>query len=338
MALCALDVALRRGHTAKIVAILGCTLAAIIVGWVVAIALWPVMQTTNPFTEFKSVYEHFSFLYVDFEFQHWGETVSSHDLPWRYIPGQMLARLPEGFIALLIVALLFGVLRLFMFIGQRYRPGGWAAGLLIVTGSRALMVVLVAALAPPIFIVLRHSVVFDGLRHVLFVLPPLAILAAWGLLQLKTLILRFPLIFAGAATAHLATTVPVMVVLHPYEYMMMNSLAGGITGAYGRFDLDYWSAAATEALRRLEARLPSGERNGTPSVQICIPWREHLVAPMFRRAWRLELDKNAAEYLIETERSHCAKGTGDVLIDEVTRLGKPFAWTYRKPSLGNRHE
>ena len=32
----------------------------------------------------------------------------------------------------------------------------------------------------------------------------------------------------------------------------MNALTGGTRGAYDKFELDYWSAAATEALRRLE--------------------------------------------------------------------------------------
>jgi hypothetical protein len=35
----------------------------------------------------------------------------------------------------------------------------------------------------------------------------------------------------------------------------MNALAGGTSGAYDKFELDYWSATATEALRRLEHRL-----------------------------------------------------------------------------------
>src|SRR5260221_12668247 len=45
--------------------------------------------------------------------------------------------------------------------------------------------------------------------------------------------------------------------LHPLEYVAMNALAGGTRGAYENFELDYWSAAASEALRRLE-HAPSG--------------------------------------------------------------------------------
>ena len=43
--------------------------------------------------------------------------------------------------------------------------------------------------------------------------------------------------------------------LHPLEYIAFNTVAGGVQGAYGRFDMDYWALAAPVALRRLEDRL-----------------------------------------------------------------------------------
>ena len=43
--------------------------------------------------------------------------------------------------------------------------------------------------------------------------------------------------------------------LHPLEYIAFNTVAGGVQGAYGRFDMDYWTLAAPVALRRLEDRL-----------------------------------------------------------------------------------
>jgi hypothetical protein len=87
-------------------------------------------------------------------------------------------------------------------------------------------------------------------------------------------------------------------VLHPLEYVAMNALAGGTHGAYGNFELDYWSAAATEALRRLERRLDYDPAvraaDSPPSIVICIPWREHLVDPMLKRPWALALRRQQA--------------------------------------------
>ena len=67
-----------------------------------------------------------------------------------------------------------------------------------------------------------------------------------------------------------------------------------------------------------------------PRVLVCIPWREYLVAPMFRQNWIVATDSAEADFVIETERSHCAHG-GEI-IDEVRRFDRPFAWTVAKPS------
>src|SRR5260221_11050470 len=60
--------------------------------------------------------------------------------------------------------------------------------------------------------------------------------------------------------------------LHPLEYVAMNALAGGTRGAYENFELDYWSAAASEALRRLE-HAPSGSAAALWRPRLCGGWR-----------------------------------------------------------------
>jgi hypothetical protein len=122
-----------------------------------------------------------------------------------------------------------------------------------------------------------------------------------------------------------------LIMLHPLEYVAMNRIAGGVAGAYENFDLDYWSAAATQALRQLEARLDkeAAAKDALPSIQICIPYRVHMVEPMLRGKFRLELDADKADFMIETERARCAADDPNfALIDEVTRAGRAFAWTY----------
>ena len=49
---------------------------------------------------------------------------------------------------------------------------------------------------------------------------------------------------------------------------------------------------------------------------------------MFRRDWVVETEPHKADYLIATERWPCADGTRAVLIDEVKRSGRTFAWIY----------
>jgi hypothetical protein len=85
-----------------------------------------------------------------------------------------------------------------------------------------------------------------------------------------------------------------LAVLHPLEYVAMNALTGGTRGAYDKFELDYWLAAATEAVRRLEHRLdydPSIRLAETPpNVLVCIGSRKERVHPILRRPWIVETD------------------------------------------------
>jgi hypothetical protein len=194
------------------------------------------------------------------------------------------------------------------------------------------------ALGPPIFVVARGSVVFDGLRHLIFILPMLALLAAWALLQMAPLLLRMPTYAAGLVALHLITTVSIMVYLHPLEYIAVNAFAGGPVGAYGRFDLDYWSAAATEAVRRLEERLarhpPVEFAMRQPRVMVCIGFRESMVEPIFSQPWIVTTEPTEADFVIVTERSKCARNVQGIIIDRVERFGRIFAATIEMP----RHE
>jgi hypothetical protein len=116
----------------------------------------------------------------------------------------------------------------------------------------------------------------------------------------------------------------------------MNALVGGTRGAYGRFELDYWSLAATEALRRLERRVgydTSVRSDETPpSILICIPWREPNVTAMLKRPWIVETDPDKADFIIATELWPCGRDQPLELIDEVKRFDRTFAWTYARRS------
>lgn len=57
--------------------------------------------------------------------------------------------------------------------------------------------------------------------------------------------------FVAAVVAGAASS-PRLRCCTPLEYVAMNALTGGTRGAYDKFELDYWSAAATEAVQPLE--------------------------------------------------------------------------------------
>jgi hypothetical protein len=342
--LCALEALVRPGSSTRsdLLRVGARAVCALAIGWMAAIVLWPWLQIGNPFLQFKVAFELFANHPNSFEMPVWGMTVVTTALPWWYVPGQLLARLPEGFLLLLVTGILFGLAAAFEFLrvtigafAQREAASLRGAALLLARSRRRLLV-WAAVILPIGFIIVRRSTLYDGIRHVLFVIPMLALIAGAGFLRLRPLLRRFPVISAAIGGTYVGVAIWTLAVLHPLEYIATNALAGGVAGAQGRFDLDYWAIAATVALRRLESRLdydhPERFAESPPSITICMSYRESAVAPLFRRPWRLETDPKRADFFIATERWHCAEDITDaVLIDEVRRFGRPFAWVYARP-------
>jgi hypothetical protein len=73
-------------------------------------------------TQFAIAYAHFTSNPMTFGFPSWGELVRTNALPWHYIPGQFLARLPEGFLLLLGIGLLAALATAALF-GTRFFEG-----------------------------------------------------------------------------------------------------------------------------------------------------------------------------------------------------------------------
>jgi hypothetical protein len=236
-----------------------------------------------------------------------------------------------------------GLMTIIKFVHQlveNYRRGlaGIREPLLGFARARGTLLIVAAALAPPIIVIASGSTLYDGVRHLLFIIPMLALLAGAALVRIISWVrTSSPVAFAILIlliAAHLALLVRNMVRLHPFEYVAMNALVGGTQGAYGRFELDYWSAAATEAVRRLEQRLdqraPKSEASSSPHVLVYLPWATPKAYLLFRQPWVVETDVSKADFVVATERAHCGGGNGLELIDRVERLGLRFACTYKK--------
>lgn len=340
MILCGLEAAARGGRSARgdLLQIGARTIAAIAIAWVVAFAIWPWLQIGNPFLQFEAAFLYFANHPHSFEFPHWGENVVTTALPGSYIPGQLAARLPEGFLLLLVAGILFGLANALGFLRASYKAV-WRGGLtslraaaLVLARSRRNLIVWAAVIAPIGFIIIEHSTLYDGIRHVLFLIPMLAVIAGIGFLRLLPFLGRVPVISAVIVGTHVGATIFMLATLHPLEYVATNVFTGGVQGAYSRFDLDYWSIAANTALRRLESRLDYDTNRfaeNPPSIMICIGDRESMVSPMFRRPWRLEVDPEKADFVIATERwSSCANKAPVILVDEVKRFDRTFAWIF----------
>jgi hypothetical protein len=94
------------------------------------------------------------------------------------------------------------------------------------------------------------------LRHFLFLLPGIALLAGYGAACLIRLVQRTNLrllVTFGLVIMVSQSLVPI-IRLHPYQYCYFNALTGGLLGAEGRYETDYWVTSYKEAAEWINAQ------------------------------------------------------------------------------------
>jgi hypothetical protein len=100
------------------------------------------------------------------------------------------------------------------------------------------------------YVLLRRPAMYDGLRHFLFILPPLFIFIG----------LAFDFLFdrlasdwlrAGLMLLLIAPGIAGIIQLHPYEYTYYNSFIGGTSRAFRNYETDYWLTCYKEAVQTL---------------------------------------------------------------------------------------
>jgi hypothetical protein len=174
---------------------------------------------------------------------------------------------------------------------------------------------------------------YNGVRHFVFVLPPLAVaggLAGAWIADRAARLARFvPFVLAAILTAGIALPVLGMVRLHPYEYAYFNRLAGGVRGAKPRYMLDYWGLAFKQAGNQLRDTLAA--RGETPpagrkwKIAVCGPHPPAQVAlgDRFAPTW----DPKGADFALMLGTFYCAKLDAPLLVD-IERDGVSFARAY----------
>ncbi|MBX7200648.1 MAG: glycosyltransferase family 39 protein [Rhodospirillaceae bacterium] len=226
-----------------------------------------------------------------------GELVPSTDLPPVYLNRLLFFQLPEHVLAGLVAALVFAVLHV--------RRAGLDPRDARV---RQYALMIMAAAVPLIGFAILRPVVYNGLRHFLFVVPPLVILGAIGIDRLfaATWVRRPVLagVVAAGLTAGVAWQGAEMIKLHPYEYISFNLLEGGIEGAEKSFELDYWGTSLGEVTKGLAAyikRQPGAP--ATPRIFVC---GDRTSVAYFLPKGMEVTDKRAdADYLVGTNDPPC---------------------------------
>jgi hypothetical protein len=351
MLLCICEAVFRFGRASvrPVLRILLQTVIALALAWIVAIALLPTLHGPDLRERLRAMFTGSASEPAPASIISWGREWATDALPWHYLPGELLARLSGVFVVLLGLALLVAIGSLLLFLVRRRRAnrelGNVGTPMLmffLLVRSRAALIVALAAVLPILFVMIVRPPLHDGIRLMLFIVPPLALLAAWGFLRLSPLIRTFPLVAAALIGMQIGGGVLVIASQHPLEYITTNAFAGGTRGSYGRFELDYWGAAATEALRKLEQRLDYDRRtrfaSDPPHILICSYLNEQPDTALFKRPWAIAETPAAADFIIETRKARCGAGAGGAPIDEVKRRDQPFAWTLEMPASAEQRD
>jgi hypothetical protein len=170
-----------------------------------------------------------------------GRDVLSTHLPWWYVPAWVGAQLPP----LTLVAVVGGVVVLLLVLLRRPR-----------TQLLALLPLCAQGILVPAAIVATGAVLYDGIRHVLFMVPALLALAAVALAELDRQTRRprgwLNIALSVFAAVTVAASFIGVVRWAPYEYAYINPIAGH-DPSHRSWELDYWGVSAREGIRRLRA-------------------------------------------------------------------------------------
>ena len=188
-----------------------------------------------------------------------------------------------------------------------------------------LSMVLFSAVFPLVYSALRHAPVYNGFRHFLFTVPLIVCLAAVALVWLDEICVeRFPGVRGIGAivfAACLLWMAAAMIRLHPYQYIYYNALVGGVSGAQGRYELDYYCHTYAGAVRRLDALLRERYGLGYSGMRFRVHTGDNPFSstPFFPDNWEYAADASSADYVIDK-----ALQTDATVLAAITRCGVPL--------------
>lgn len=226
---------------AKMLQIVFISIVALFIG----ILLWP-YALLNPFVHIWKSYVEMTHFPTTIQQLFEGRMWWSDLMPWYYLPKYMAITIP----LILVVGLtLFLLWFRKMADSEKYLKYGF---------------ILFSILFPIFFVIYKHSNLYGSWRHFLFVYPSIVLLSAVGF----SLFFRFVthkifryllLIIVVGLSVH---PVLFMAKNHPYYYLYYNPLVGGLNGAYGNYEIDYYYHTMREGSEWLANYLDENSRRG----------------------------------------------------------------------------
>jgi hypothetical protein len=213
-------------------------LISIAVGWLLLLASWPrvlldpvrgprsAIETVSKFTAYDSP------TLLD------GRTIPSQKVPWDYLPTYFAFQLPELMTLCFALAVALAVaLSVWALARRQQQPWGW-------------LLLVVAVLVPPAYAIVRGSTLYNGLRHFLFIIPPLAVLVgAFVALLMRASARRGRAwlgVMLGIVSLFCADQAWALYRTHPHQHAFFNRASGGLAHAVDRYETEYYGAVYQE--------------------------------------------------------------------------------------------
>ena len=238
---------------------LGISIAA----YILMVLMWP-YAIEGPIAHVKEAFTGMSQFATGIRQNFEGSMQWSDALPWYYTPKYILLTIP--------IAVILGIL-IYPFSGGLKKENQFTT-----------FIVYFSFIFPVFWIVYTNANVYGGWRHSLFAYLPMVVTAGLGFNALVE--------FVKNKYAEIAFTILPFVILllplthfiknHPYEYVYFNEIAGGVKGAYGDYELDYYYHSTREASEWIIA---NAEKSGleTSNRIIVSTWHPASVGYYFRK-------------------------------------------------------
>lgn len=207
-------------------------------GYALGILMWPYalrQPLTGAYTALRE-FEKFGFL----TYYELFEGTRQYIKPWHYEPKLIALTAPLAIVGGFALSLLTGWFRknrteFFMF-----------------------TVLIFATLFPAAYAIYKNSYVYNGWRHFIFIYPSLAALAILGWYWLVSIFKNQKIQTLTMLIIGITFIKPGIwsIANHPYQYLYFNEIAGGIKGANGNYELDYWNQTPREAFAWLIKNKP----------------------------------------------------------------------------------
>jgi len=291
----------------------------VVVAYALMALVWP-WSVIDPLNPYRAVTYFSVFFEKPWKEMFDGALVSVPDMPRSYVPTLFVLQTPTLMLTLAAVGMVGAAVAL-------------VRSSLALQWRAALLVVVFAAVAPIVVTVIERPAVYNGIRHFVFVIPPLAVLGglagAWLIERASRLGGSVVAVALGMLAIGFLSPIVELVRLHPYQYTFFNRIAGGIKGADERYMLDYWGLAFKQASEELRAKLaetheqPPGRRRWR--IAVCGPHAPAEVAlgSQFLPTW----DPKGADFAMVLGEFYCAAIDAPVLV-EVEREGVVYARVY----------